>query len=124
MKINEHRLLGLDFCRCFAAFWVILHHNKFSSQIPYLSGFATWGQLGVDLFFVLSGYLIAEQWFRKLQDGSQSRKSFFHFYIRRAFRIWPNYFLILLVQLLLLGTFANSLVSVSGTPEIQSGFTP
>jgi peptidoglycan/LPS O-acetylase OafA/YrhL len=51
---------------------------------------AGWGALGVDLFFVLSGYLIANQWFGETTRGHPMSLS--RFYVRRGFRIWPNYF--------------------------------
>jgi peptidoglycan/LPS O-acetylase OafA/YrhL len=53
------------------------------------------GSLGVDVFFVLSGFLITtllvEEWQRR---GSISLK---HFYLRRAFRLWPAFFTLLLI---------------------------
>jgi len=53
------------------------------------------GLWGVDLFFVLSGFLIANQLFRSL--ANQGRFSFKQFYIRRIFRTWPNYFVVFLL---------------------------
>jgi peptidoglycan/LPS O-acetylase OafA/YrhL len=51
---------------------------------------------GVDLFFVLSGFLIT-----RILIGSISKPHYFsNFYIRRAFRIWPLYFVILCITYL------------------------
>lgn len=58
-------------------------------------GFVAGGFLGVDVFFVLSGFLITtllvEEWQRR---GSISLK---HFYLRRALRLWPAFFTLLLI---------------------------
>ena len=52
-----------------------------------------YGWAGVDLFFVLSGYLIAGQFFAAMLKGRAiSIKSF---YYRRSIRILPNYFVVL-----------------------------
>ena len=54
-----------------------------------------YGELGVDVFFVLSGFLITTLLLReKERSGSVSLKGF---YVRRAFRILPVYYLVLLL---------------------------
>ena len=57
-----------------------------------------YGWMGVDLFFVLSGYLIGSQVLKPLADGR--RFSFREFYLRRAFRILPAFWAVLAVYLL------------------------
>ncbi len=61
------------------------------------------GQTGVSLFFVLSGFLIT----RILLSNKNSEKYFSHFYIRRALRIFPLYYLYLLFFYLLLPPLFN-----------------
>jgi len=56
------------------------------------------GSLGVDLFFVLSGFLIGSI----LLKNKESNSFFSTFYIRRIFRIIPIYYLILTVTLVIL----------------------
>src|SRR4029078_7760116 len=69
---------------------------------------------GVDLFFVLSGFLIGGI----LLDLRGSRTYFWSFYIRRAFRILPLYFLVMAIVYL----FHNQIASVSSCCQIASWF--
>ncbi|MBI3235674.1 MAG: acyltransferase, partial [Bacteroidetes bacterium] len=73
------------------------HHAQFfkdSNTFPLSSVFAPYliqaGKMGVNLFFVLSGFLISYLLFaeKKATDTISLKK----FYIRRALRIWPLYF--------------------------------
>jgi len=85
----------LDGLRGVAALLVLGHH--FFKSFP-ISGTGIWstlqhltsfGQTGVDLFFVLSGFLIT-----RILLASRDRADYFSsFYIRRALRIFPLYFL-------------------------------
>ncbi|NJR72075.1 MAG: acyltransferase [Gammaproteobacteria bacterium] len=59
------------------------------------------GFIGVDIFFVISGYLISTIIFKKLEAGSFS---FTAFYIRRVLRIFPA-LLVVLLSFLILGWF-------------------
>ncbi|GGA67948.1 acyltransferase [Edaphobacter acidisoli] len=59
--------------------------------------------MGVDLFFVLSGFLITG---RLLENKGRSIRGYFgHFYARRARRILPPYLLLLLITVLVFGTW-------------------
>jgi len=91
------RIPALDGLRGVAILLVLVWHSVFElqPQSPFLSrllipGRLTWS--GVDLFFVLSGFLIGGI----LLDVSGSRNYFKTFYLRRAYRILPLYFLVLL----------------------------
>jgi peptidoglycan/LPS O-acetylase OafA/YrhL len=79
------RVPQLDAIRGVAILVVIVHN---SGALPRL--FAN-GWMGVDLFFVLSGFLITEV----LLDSRQSEGYFKNFYVRRCLRIWPLYFSLL-----------------------------
>ena len=77
------RVIELDSLRGLAAIAVIVFHSK-EAWLPC-------GWAGVDLFFVLSGYLITSI---VLRDGCAAgflRK----FYIRRGLRTWPIYYLLI-----------------------------
>lgn len=85
----------LDILRCFAITSVVFFH--YEGDISFFPTFiAEWRATlwsGVDLFFVLSGYLIAEQWFKGLAENQP--RLIFKFYVKRALRILPSYFLVL-----------------------------
>lgn len=80
--------------RAIAILWVMLWHMHFVLRPGVWSGAGNYGWMGVDLFFVLSGYLIGSQLLRPYTRGS--RPSIGGFYMRRAFRVLPAYLTVLL----------------------------
>jgi peptidoglycan/LPS O-acetylase OafA/YrhL len=62
------------------------------------SPFVYWGWTGVDLFFILSGYLIGGQLWKELNRTGSIRVG--RFILRRGFRIWPLYYSFLLLALI------------------------
>lgn len=77
----------LDAVRGLAVLWVLLHNtNVYPSW--HLGLISAPGWMGVDLFFVLSGFLITGI----LLDSKQSEGYFGNFYARRCLRIWPLYY--------------------------------
>ena len=92
MKINYRP--EIDGLRAIAVSAVILYHAQISiyGQEPFKGGF-----IGVDIFFVISGYLISLIIFKELKvTGTFSFKSF---YERRIRRILPALFFVMLVSL-------------------------
>jgi peptidoglycan/LPS O-acetylase OafA/YrhL len=90
------RLPGLDLLRAVAIIWVMLFHASiagfFHSDLPLLEGIAKSGWMGVDLFFVLSGFLIGSQLLDPLARGERIR--FADFYMRRALRVLPAFWVV------------------------------
>ncbi len=84
------KLHGLDHLRAFAIIAVFLYHYSIMFPHPqWLEAVSKFGWTGVDLFFVLSGYLIASQLFKSIRDGKGiALRTFF---IKRFFRIIPAY---------------------------------
>jgi peptidoglycan/LPS O-acetylase OafA/YrhL len=102
------KLQALDGLRAIAIILVFLHHM--SGHIPVvgrftlgLNWFADQGWLGVDLFFVLSGFLITGI----LMDTRDANNYFSGFYARRILRIFPLYYVVLTV-VILVGMWINS----------------
>lgn len=90
---SSRRILELDGIRGFAVGLVLLHHfwpnvGLWRIGLPL----AEVGWIGVDLFFVLSGFLITGI----LLDTADRPDYFRRFYIRRSFRIFPLYYAFLI----------------------------
>ena len=102
-KTAGGHLLPLDGVRGLAILMVIGSHAFESNYesgrglVLFIGTFLHYGYLGVDLFFVLSGFLITGILFDSLKDDGYFRK----FYARRALRIFPLYYGVLVVCLLL-----------------------
>ena len=93
-QASEGRLNGLDTLRALAISLVYVYHYRiFVSPEPDLAWVSAVGWVGVDLFFVLSGYLIGNQLLRGLAEGQPPPLR--NFYARRALRTWPVYWLVL-----------------------------
>lgn len=97
---------NLNGLRFIAAFLVIIHHieqQKSDFQLPNIFGLLSiqlFGRLGVVLFFVLSGFLITYLLLK--EERATGAIGIRNFYIRRVLRIWPLYFLIIILGLLIL----------------------
>lgn len=84
---------GPDVLRSLAILLVMLVHLPLEATPGVLVGIRSYGWIGVDIFFVLSGYLIGTQLLGEVaRTGRVDVKSF---YLRRAFRILPAFFVVL-----------------------------
>lgn len=100
-RMKEH-LKGLDTLRAIAALVVVIGHIELIKKNNNITSFdyAPSGHIAVVLFFVLSGFLITFLLSKELD--STSTISFKKFYMRRILRIWPLYYLILLISILII----------------------
>ena len=98
-----NQLPALDGLRAMAVLFVICDHWRFawssdyglpSPSIVKLPMFH-WGWTGVDLFFILSGFLIGKQLWSELYATKTISVS--RFVLRRGFRIWPLYYVMMIV---------------------------
>ncbi len=102
---SKSRIAELDGLRGLAALAIVLFHTS-PSRLPM-------GWAAVDLFFVLSGYLITTIILRQ----GDSPRFLARFFIRRGLRIWPIYYLTLLLILALgLGPGLPRPIDLSGLP--------
>jgi peptidoglycan/LPS O-acetylase OafA/YrhL len=83
----------LDGLRGLAVLAVVFYHCGPRLKGTWLYGASAWGWAGVNLFFVLSGFLITSI----LLESRDQKKYFRNFYARRVLRIWPVYVLMLAV---------------------------
>lgn len=95
---GSHRFAGLDHLRALAIVLVFLYHYRLFPHPLWVDKIGSFGWTGVDLFFVLSGFLISSQLFAKINnDGHFALRSF---YVKRALRILPAYLTVLCIYFL------------------------
>ena len=105
------RNLGLDLLRFVAVFLVLGRHLHLPANAsPILETWKRGGWIGVDLFFVLSGFLVSSLLFKEyLRAGSINVSRFL---IRRGFKIYPAFWCLL--------TFTLTIQNLQGTPPQRS----
>lgn len=100
---SKQRVFGLDLLRATAIVAVLLTHAQLvypPEERGWFGSFASIsGALGVELFFVLSGFLIGSI-LLSLEPHFQQIKTLPHFWQRRWFRTIPNYLLFLILSIL------------------------
>ena len=115
---------GLNELMALAAFSVIFHHIELFKSCDHngsLFNSAYWayfienlGKNGVYLFFVLSGFLIT--YLLLIEKDKLKTILFKKFYLRRIYRIWPLYYLIVIIGFFLVPFLANTFSIFKNTP--------
>jgi len=122
--MNKPRANEIDLLRFLAALAVVLFHYAFrgyaahSSSLPYplLEPVAKYGRYGVDLFFLISGFVILM---------TASGGSLKHFVVSRIVRLYPAYWVcctLTFLVLILFGTGKPTLVQYLLNMTMLSGF--
>jgi peptidoglycan/LPS O-acetylase OafA/YrhL len=91
---------ALDGLRAWSVFAVLISHFGLGQTLSPLEKLLPWGQMGVQLFFVLSGLLITNILLncrKNIADGAGLLQTLKAFYIRRALRIFPAYYATILL---------------------------
>ncbi len=78
---SANRISSVDVFRSLAIVSVVIYH--FNGQLSF-------GFLGVDLFFLISGLLVGGLLTKELKNGRQI--NFLKFFLQRGFKIWPSYY--------------------------------
>ncbi len=93
---KEKHLVNMDALRALAVIGVVAHHTKAVTgfSIPFIGDYG--GLLGVELFYLISGFLITE---------SASKSNLKKYTIHRIFRIFPAYWFAYLLFGFFAGTF-------------------
>ena len=118
---NNKRIIGLDVLRSIAIILVMLMHSGSMflpfAQLPLIGNIVgkllaiiiPVGYLGVELFFVLSGYLIGSILIKLFSDNKKPIfKEIKQFWIRRWLRTLPNYYFVLLINYVVFVFILNS----------------
>jgi len=93
------RLPGLDFLRAVAIGWVLIYHASLFGLVSPTYWIVGFGWMGVDLFFLLSGFLIAGQLLRPRARGEPT--DYPRFFARRLLRTLPAYLAVVAVYFLI-----------------------
>jgi peptidoglycan/LPS O-acetylase OafA/YrhL len=129
-EARTDRLALLDTVRAFAVLAVVVHHVwAVAGQPPLpidlgvhtlaLGGALQGAGLGVDIFFVLSGFLLSMPWHRAAIGEGQA-PSLPRYAVRRFLRIVPPYWFMLMVMLLLMSGATIPWTAVSGPDGIKA----
>jgi peptidoglycan/LPS O-acetylase OafA/YrhL len=117
--LDHQRIPVLDGVRGVAILLVVLCHGVRPPPGTHrlLSAIGTWGVTGVDLFFVLSGFLITGI----LYDAKYRPHYFRNFYARRVLRIFPLYYAFLFLALVIIPMLGGAATAFLGS--MHSGQT-
>ncbi|MDO7844619.1 acyltransferase family protein [Sphingomonas immobilis] len=112
-------IVPLTSLRFFAAFWVVIYHyvdwlpNTRGPDLPFIGS----GLLGVDFFFILSGFILTHAHMRQIEERSLAVKPFL---IRRLAKIYPMHLATLLFYVALVTALTLAHMKLPN-PERYSG---
>lgn len=114
-SITTRAFKELDSIRFLSIFLVVLHH-QFLDQNKFLLWLKSYGWVGVDIFFVMSGFLITSILLKEIEKNQTIELK--KFWLKRIFRLWPSWLLVLFISTFLVFNLgrnnqeiANSLAS-------------
>jgi exopolysaccharide production protein ExoZ len=104
---NKTKLRGIQALRALAAILVLIQHSYYYAGLALnLESIAfrqfSFGTLGVYLFFTISGYII----YKKVDS------EFFDFLLKRIFRVYPTFFLAMIISFLLFLLFSRNTLPI------------
>lgn len=103
ISLND-RIFGLDLMRTMAIFMVLFCHCLSiyppSQSLIYQAGIF-FGFFGVEIFFVLSGFLVGKSIYKLYAEDNFSIKKIVEFIKRKGLRILPSYYLVLIFNIII-----------------------
>lgn len=113
MSVYPSDLPSLTRLRFFAALWVVLYHwrEPWTVDVDSVTALFAMGRFGVDLFFILSGFVLAHVYLNAREEG---RFDFPRFILARFARIYPLH----------IGTIALLAVAAAGAWVFGVPFSP
>lgn len=113
-QISAKRFFGLDFLRVLALSMILFSHSSWIynssgvlGKLQDMSGF-----LGIELFIVLSGFLIGGILYKQFLHGNYSLKDASLFVYRRLMRLLPSYYLVIIINSVIFISFGFSIAVV------------
>ncbi|WP_445454041.1 acyltransferase family protein [Flavobacterium sp. 25HG05S-40] len=113
--MDSKRVFGLDVMRAAAIVMVLCSHILwiYNPKDGFIKQyFALFGFLGVEFFFVLSGFLIGKIIYKLFVEEKFNLQSAIHFLRRRWFRTLPNYFLVLLINIAISASLGRNISKI------------
>lgn len=106
MTLLKERRIGLDLVRSIAILLVLFSHSVISSilGVPI-------GEIGVEIFFVLSGFLIGQILVKDFMHAV-TYKGLFRFWIRRWIRTLPIYYFVILLKFIFIDSSLGNKILV------------
>ncbi len=104
--ISNTSISNIQMLRAFAAILVVMHHtlphyHAMGGSFTWINTISTWGFAGVDIFFVISGFIMAYTTFNKERTVLNAKTFFKHRLFRIFLGYWPFFmamFLIILIS--------------------------
>jgi peptidoglycan/LPS O-acetylase OafA/YrhL len=129
MTTKKFHLKGLDTLRAIASIFVLIGHVEIFKSKYNLPNYReldvfnkTGGHIGVVLFFAISGFLITLLLEKEKEKTGKIKLK--NFYLRRIFRVWPLYYLILILSYFILDfqpNFITLILCLTVFPNIAQG---
>lgn len=112
-KVPKDRLYHLDLIRFIAAIYVVFYHYGFrgyakddlsSLQFPLIEEFSKYGYLGVDLFFIISGFVILM---------SAKNSNIVDFCISRFTRLYPAFWFCVILSAIVIALYGGIIFNIT-----------
>jgi peptidoglycan/LPS O-acetylase OafA/YrhL len=110
-QFNAKRFFGLDFLRVLAVSMILFSHTSWIynstgllGKLQDMSGF-----LGIELFIVLSGFLIGRMLYKQFLQDDYTLKDGSLFIYRRLMRLLPSYYLVIIINAIIFLVFGFSI---------------